>query len=425
MPAPTLLVSFIGKGRRDQSDPRGGYKPASYAFPPENGHAAPPNPEKTSLFAGALLRRLQALGRRPQRWLVLGSPQSNWDNLENALDPDALDPFLQKHSRLFTEIRGRVDQGGLSDEALAPWGQALAEALRLDVSLRIVGACDTPPSQLALWKALESAARDGDDLVIDITHGLRHMPLLAVSMVMLLRRIRNIGSVVFYYGAYDLGPDLCPVLKLDLPGELVRAAEGIFVEQATGSIAALPDLLPSRLQDPARQAAFLLGIGRLKREDVKELLKKASDSRPQNPIETAALFVLERRLRQATDADQPHHSLLQRAGHSLRDKDYLKCAIFLHEAVNAAALQHFPSDSKDWESCLQSSRDKLLSKATPNQKNAVHALRKLRNALVHGQNAWEPDMATVLARQDNLEERLQECLQAVRNLIDSVEGRRS
>lgn len=56
---------------------------------------------------------------------------------------------------------------------------------------------------------------EGDAVTLDVTHGLRHLPMLAQMSALYLRRVKNVEVRGLYYGALDMTRDgLTPVMNL-------------------------------------------------------------------------------------------------------------------------------------------------------------------------------------------------------------------
>jgi hypothetical protein len=109
--ARTVLVSFLGKGiRATEEQPRShlGYRTARYDFTHLGGSF-----EESAMFGLALLRHLRAQNQKPNVWLILGSPQSSWDALIEAVDIEALDSQqMETLNALFQRVGEAVKRGG-------------------------------------------------------------------------------------------------------------------------------------------------------------------------------------------------------------------------------------------------------------------------------------------------------------------------
>ena len=88
----------------------------------------------------------------------------------------------------------------------------------------------------------------GEQVSLDLTHGLRHLPMLGLLSAMYLQIAKKVTIEGIYYGAFDLIPksdinQFAPVLRLD---GLLKIADWINALQGldkTGDIAPFSELL--------------------------------------------------------------------------------------------------------------------------------------------------------------------------------------
>lgn len=181
-----------------------------------------------SVFGVALLKYYeQRLGKPVDHWIVLGSPQSNWDALLEAVPENKWDDAL---NRIHEDVRVAVANeeklpsssgcGQLTQSVLNRWSEALSRRLEhTTIRCQLVGWCEDTDVQLEMWRVISQEVPEGSELILDITHGFRHQPILLAPMVILLSLLRNISRVELYYGALDMPgskQDGSRVLKLDL-----------------------------------------------------------------------------------------------------------------------------------------------------------------------------------------------------------------
>ena len=197
----TTLISFLGKSRKDLD---AGYQRATYRF--ENGEQV-----QTTFFGAALMERL-----RPQRTLLLGTAGSMWDAL-------AIDVESNEWSELgeATE-RGEVNQA-LLDRAASCTRGAMAGA-----ELVLIPYCRDEAEQMRLLTDIAAHVGVGEQVVLDITHGFRHLPMLALVAARYLAHVRQAVVIDIYYGALDMtAQGITPVVKLD---GLLRMLDWIVAE---------------------------------------------------------------------------------------------------------------------------------------------------------------------------------------------------
>jgi cell division protein DivIC len=414
-PKPRVLVSFIGKGQSGGSS--SGYRTTQYTFP--DGWQSPP----ISVFGLALLTYYEQHLRQPvDRWLVLGSPQSNWDALLEAVPEDQWDSAL---NQVYEKIRDAVKAeeqspsasgvGQLTQPLLDEWSDALSERLQPKVvRCQLVGWCEAPESQLQMWRVLSEEVPEGSELVLDITHGFRHQPMLLAPMVVLLGMLKNLSGVELYYGALDMDRR---VLKLDLFPELLEYIQHLSLLQTSGEYEALSETLieESQTRHRLREIAFLERVNHpVDYEDVQRLMETIDLSISSgNPLKRDLLNALQETLRKhliSSDVDR----MAARADAAAEHRDYLVAYTLLFEAIITIAVQRLDSDlSQDALFYDESSYDERRSNAFnhlceelgTDDSKTLRAFRKVRNSMVHANPV-----------SDN--ERAEKALQSEQGIID-------
>ena len=401
----TILVSFLGAARRqgEAKDPSNlGYRTACYRFPAEAHH--PAVEVRTPLFGAALLRRLRELGRAPDCWLILGSDQSMWDALAEAV-PEA------ERQRIPRELLAEVGRAFRIEDARPPedpdallerWRAAVEPAIGTRCLTQRIGTGDGDKSWEALWLALRRVCgrqrqpgTPGDespriDLVLDVTNGLRHQPVVAAFMVMLLRRLYRIGRVDLCYGALELRDerDVAPVFFLPQSTRLLEATEALATLQYTANFGPLADCLdlPPTASKNIDAVAFKDETGQEARAEAEAAARSLDEITP-DAIDAELLPWLQMPLRWVAGK-----SLARRMGEKARfafqHEQYLKAVVLLYEAFAVAGVHRIPdlhdeANYKDRQDALSRLRSDpaLLSY---NEQLLLQDLAALRNAIVHG-----------------------------------------
>ena len=419
-PKPRVLVSFIGKGNRNGAS--SGYQTAQYSFP--DGWESPP----ISVFGLALLTYYEQHLRQPiDRWLVLGSPQSNWDALLEVVPKEQRDNAL---NRVYEKIRDAVKAeeqspsasgiGQLTQPLLDAWSDALSERLHpMAVKCQLVGWCEAPTSQLQMWRVLSQEVPEGSELVLDITHGFRHQPMLLAPMVVLLGMLKNLSGVELYYGALDMNKR---VLKLDLFPELLEYIQQVSVLQTSGDYEPLSDTLieESQTRHRLREIAFLERVNHpIDYEDVQRLMETIDLSiSSSNPLKSDLLNTLQETLRKhliSSDLER----MVARADVAKDHRDYLVAYTLLYEAIITIAMQRLdPSllqGALPYDELRSSAFKQLCRDLGTEDSAALNAFRKVRNSMVH---------ANPVSDDERDSERAEEALQSEQGVIDLYEEAR-
>jgi len=379
----TVLVSFIGKGNFDQQGKRT-YRTANYKFATDEGYNEALF-ENSSLFGVSLLKRLQACGRSVDRWLVMGSELSMWDALlesvEKAKQNDLENNYLQ--------IGEAIEQASTTQSLLDEWQNELNKFASTKIICRLVGAGDSFESQEQIWKALAETVKEGDKIVLDVTNGLRHQPVIASFMVMLLRWLRGVKKVDLYYGAFELtvtenNKNVCPVLRLPLCNELLEATEAVSTFQQTGNFIKLGKSLNLSETD-VEKVAFSDEVNkpdkgtatRLRNEIKNNADKLSSVQKTLEPLlDTALNWQGETTLA---------HVYKRKATFAFEHKQYFQAIALLWEAILVAGCQKFSiSNPTSFRSRRDAERQIEQHLTDDNDKRTLQKIDYLRNAIMHG-----------------------------------------
>jgi CRISPR-associated Csx2 family protein len=209
----TTLVTFIGKRARNELD---GF--TRYRFP--TGLEV-----RAKLFASAALQWLQAGNRKPARLLMIGTSTSDWDVLMNLVEqhaPEHADEALEWGVRA-TERRVA---DSFDDRALRDFESAFSSPLGLRVDLVIA-----PNEGDAIFEALDARLAPDEQVVLDITHSFRSMPVHAIVALGALRWLKGIELVDILYASLD-----------------ERGADGVALARSLGGTAALAKSTPALAQ---------------------------------------------------------------------------------------------------------------------------------------------------------------------------------
>ena len=370
---PCTLVSFIGTGRKTDDRTPGRYVTTQYRF--ADGQVV-----ETDLFGAALLRHLETQGNTVDTWLLLGTKQSNWDVL-NACVPDT-----QQIETPWLDVIQAIELGQVDQPMLDRWADALRDAgmAALPV-LRMVGPCDTQDSQSALWAALLESIRDDTRVVMDITHGLRHQPVLATFMLGLLRSLRDIRLDGVYYGAFELKQGgAAPVLELAWCRQLFELTESLATMQHTGVITPMVTSLglPASICGDLRKFAVLddLMHPSASAEMAHRLVTELNRQSLQSPVHQALLPEMQKRMEEVSTVDRADH-LINRAKNSMKRKSYSKALLELQEAIMSVVRNKY--GIKDSESGNRQIKLALSYMNEPHS-SVYKSLNNLRDGVAHG-----------------------------------------
>jgi len=373
-----ILITFLGRTSRQ----KGFYETTDYEFGP-GAHI------RGTFMAHALLAHLRANNKAPTCLVVLGTSGSMWDALVEQLSTD--DVLADERLRLMDDVaKEEVTQPHL--DAIRP---LFDRALALGCRPILITRARTMQQQIELLEALRAAVGplgNEDEIIVDVTHGFRHLPMLVLLIAMYFEVAYGCKVREIYYGALDMKAARdkpAPVIRLDgllLIGRWIRALYAYDKDADPSPFIALLKTEGAISQDAARSLWRLAHFERTgqtarARGEAKRFLAEAAQKAWSG---ASALFKgrLVERL-QATQL-QLYERQRQLALLHLDHGDFLRAAIFGQEAIITRLTEDSgrnPADHRDRDAAkidYEEAHDKDRAEFA-----AYCDLRALRNALAH------------------------------------------
>lgn len=367
------LISFLGRVNKTEN----GYRTTTYTF---NGE-----PDRPTAFIGwSLLRRL-----KPDCLVVLGTAGSMWDHLferDIALGVEAEDERLA--------LQEATENQAVTDTLLEPLMPLLAQRLGCETRLVLIPYCRTEVEQLELLRIMAEEVSPDAQVHLDVTHGFRHLPMLALLSALHLRKVKNASIAGIWYGAYD--PDTGEAPVYNLAGLLHMAAwvEALNTFDKDGDYSVFAnrldeDGLSARETNHLRRAAFFERTSnpRDARKELGNFDKCLNGGLPG----VGALFAeqLCNRIKWhrnvSTFRNQAELATIYR-----QRGDYIRAAIFAYEAFVTSLINSKADERVDHYKHREAAFKAYESGERGDQKlkNEYWLLKNLRNTLAHGN---EPD----------------------------------
>lgn len=366
------LITFLGKGRPQD----GGYQRTTYRFPEGT--------ERNTAFFG--LAAAEVAGVNTLR--VLGTAGSMWDVfLLEHLPPEHQGDDCDQ---LLDELSNAVANDRVTARQIEQLENLLNRQETLRFQLRLIPYGDDPAGQIDILRAVTDGIDPAQDLYLDITHSLRHLPMLGLLAAFYLRAATGASIEGIYYGALDRRKDgVTPVLRLDGLLSLydwIRALEQFNKDGDYSSFSNLFDRegLPGALM---REAAFLERIanassGSQKLGTAMQKINQASAISP-----AAGLFVplLRERTAWHKGGDRAARERALALDY-LKRRDYLRATQFGFEARVTAGVWDNRGNPNEFDD--REAAERMLyergNQNNPDQPGNFKTLKNLRNALAHG-----------------------------------------
>lgn len=398
----TTLVSFLGK---NTGDPKTGYRTATYLFP--NGQK-----RLTPFFGRALAEEL-----KPDRMVILGTAGSMWDVLVGHLADGPTD------DEIWEQLMEAAQSSAVSAELLETATPQVARRLGLPVELRLIPYGRDSSEQTVILQTIADAVPKGG-VVVDLTHGFRHLASLGLLSAFFLERMKPLEVEGLYYGALDMTSEgITPVVRLDGLLVIQRWIDALDRFDQNGDYGIFAPLLVADgvAEDKARclkdaafhEQTFNISGARQKLATFLPLLDAGLAG-------TAALFEKPLRERLAWARDNNLYANQKRLASLYLDRrDFARAAIFGWEALVTRECDQRGFDAHDFKAGREPAADALDAEVRGKRHpqdwaNTYWTMKNLRNALAHGNPASVEQVRQIIANPTRLPEELR---QAFRKLL--------
>lgn len=377
----TTLISFLGKGRASNQT---GYRTARYRF--DAGFA-----RETPFFGLALVDYL-----KPERLILVGTRGSMWDVFfdAGANDGDA------------AELIEAVEAERVDSAMLDAFEARFSERLGIPVTCLLIPYARDTAEQTAVLGQLAGTLSRNESVWLDVTHGFRHLPMLALVAARYLTHVVGVRVEELYYGALEMTPPGgdTPVLRLSGLMTMLDWVEALSTYEHSGDYGVFAELLAADGLDKScagllARAAFFERTGNpvKAREALGSVFASIENhAGPMGGLFRKALTDRVRWFRQATRAKWEHSlgtAYLERG-------DYLRAATYLYEAFVSRAVETAHADPNDFE------QRKSAYNAARTSQPQVKQLEYLRNAMAHGVRPASDNEARDLSEVGKLKARL-------------------
>lgn len=388
----TTLISFLG---RNASAPTTGYKQLNYQIQDKI--------YSTAYFGFALAEHIQ-----PKKMLLLGTSGSMWDVLIEAHATDG----QQEEARL--RLMELAQQEKVDKAILEDFSPLIEKHLGCQVEMRIIPYALNTEQQINILSVIDANIQPHEHVVMDITHGFRHLPMLGLVAAHYLERVKQVRLDGLYYGAADMTADnKTPVLDLRGLLQTMDWIQAFAAYDASGNYAPFANLLHQEgWSEPEcntlRDAAFFERTTNIVKAKEKLSGLKATLERRGSAFLYLFGEELQKRLlwwRSPQRADWE----ISLAEAYYRQGDYLRASIFVQEACLSASMP----DNQQHEFNEQREESR---KAMQKKDGRFARLSDIRNAMAHGVKGWRQESAKVLLNEQALRATLGDFIKNWRSL---------
>ncbi|MDM8559770.1 TIGR02221 family CRISPR-associated protein [Candidatus Parabeggiatoa sp. HSG14] len=386
-----ILITFIGKGEKDSDDL---YKSEKYHFEDDDKEPY----YETNFFGSAVFQYLKNNGKKPNKFVVLGTPSSMWNGLFE-LKGEPGSQYEDKWAELSEVIEDNTIYPEDEEKEKAKverFFPILEEFLNqylgdIECKLHVIPYGETQTTQIAILEKIAECVNKKDTVSLDITHGLRHLPMLTVLSAMYLEVVKKVTIDGIYYGAEGIKNRNEGIVRaLNLKGLLgiahwVGALKSFEKDSDYGVFAELleNDGLTIKQTKPLKEAAFFEHIFNVSRAARK--LTTFRNNVPENLPGIGYLFT--DTLKNRTEWSEKNNVYIRQrvlAYSFLGKQDYPRAAIFAVEAFITHLCKQNNSDTGDYHQRKATEYDFLDGNLSETEKIAdFELLKKIRNTMVH------------------------------------------
>jgi CRISPR-associated DxTHG motif protein len=259
--------------------------------------------------------------------------------------------------------------------------------------------------QAEILRRLAAVLQPGERLWIDVTHGFRHLPMLALVAARYLGRVVRVEVEEIYYGALEMTPPEgeTPVLRLGGLLAMLDWVDALATYDKDGDYGVFAPLLVKDHMPEAR-AKLLAKAAYCERSSNPELAVKnlrsvfPSIETHDGPLGGLFRETLKERIGWFRGPTR-HDRELSLADAYLKRSDYLRAATFLYESFVTRTC--FAAKCNDTDPKVRDDAFDDVRKTTP----AAGQLKNLRNALAHGVRSHgeqADESATTIAEESSL-----------------------
>lgn len=354
----TTLISFLGLG-----DKKKGYRTTNYQFSDGKIFNA------TKYIGLTLAEKIT-----PKKTIFLGTSGSMWD------------VFLEHSGETMTEewfsLSEAVANHQVTQEQLNLFSKDLSKKLGSEVHCILIPFAKNEREQIEILSVLSNHLNADEKVVLDVTHGFRHLPMLSLVAARFLKKIKNIDVAQVYYGAFEMTADeKTPVLELESLLTMLDWVDGLATFDKDGDYGVFAPLLqkaglPERDGDLLKQAAFFERNNNSSqaRQKLSSIFNRIDETN--NAIFELFKPQLIKRLDWFKKGNRGKQEK-KLAYEYLARQDYLRAVIFAQEGMISEQTLQDKGDPNSYE-YRESARQQLK------ENKGFGFLSNIRNALVHG-----------------------------------------
>lgn len=380
------LISFLGKQNN-------GYRETKYQL---NEHCF------DSKFMGADLTHII----KPEKLLLIGTAGSMWDVL--------FEHYGSTDERLLHMVE-KASKNQVDELFLKEFTPELEQKLGCKVHCMIIEYARDSLAQIDLLKRIANELSENERISLDITHGFRHLPMLALVAARFLKSTKNVHTEHIYYGAFDMRDENNCTPVVDLNGMLTMLdwVDALSAYKQSDNYAVFSSLLDDENAKLLRQAAFFENINQV--HQARSPLSKFNQNLNSNKIDNAFISLVKadliQRIEWAQGSGQYEHQLYL-AQRNLATGDYLQASIRANEAWVSKMVKAEKGNQSSYKE-REKAQENFTKYAQDCDVIQFEDLKAIRNAMAHGTQAKRKGITEILNDETKLRQKLNQIIQKI------------
>lgn len=363
----TTLISFLGVG-----DKKKGYRTANYQF--NDGQIF----NNTQYIGLTLVEKV-----KPTKTIFLGTSGSMWD------------VFLENAGETMTDewlgLSEAVSSNQVTQEQLEPFSNYLSEKLNTQVHCILIPFAKNEQEQIEILSVLSDHLSDNEKVVLDVTHGFRHLPMLSLVAARFLKKIKQVDVSQVYYGAFEMAAKKdtetdddkkTPVLELESLLVMLDWVDGLTTFDKDGDYGVFAPLLQKEGLSENDSRLLQEAIFFERNNNSSQAKQKLSTVFNQiDDINTAIFKLFKPQLIKRLDWFKKGNRGTQEqklAYEYLARQDYLRAVIFAQEGMISEQTIQDKKDPNSYDD------REFARQALKENEQQFRFLNAIRNALAHG-----------------------------------------
>lgn len=383
-----MVISFVGKTEYD--DKTRTYQKLRYRFQTKEDTIE----LEGSFFGKVLLDYLNVNKKKVTRVVILGTRQSSWYVISELLPPEKRTKLLNFKNALQEP----------TPEILQYFSEEINKHVPYKISLEMV----TNEQNLKelqreiarnIYKHLNQEIQEA---YLDITHGLRFMPFIALGILLPARYV-SLKKISVYYGYSESTESVKPAIELTGLEEMIELDEAMATFEFTGNFYKPASTIYKKAKDKFRKAFYLFEINNSDTTLLKELARYP-ESYFYSPI-AAEL----KRLSKSEDLEE---IFIEKAKFYFSKSQYFKAIPLLFEAiVTLIAGKLYGEEAKNNHQQKEKAKNKVVKFLDHTEKTNYKKLKLIRNRIVHGGKSKDDSkVIEYIQNEEELKRLFQDCV---------------